>query len=481
MQPVELAVRRRAIPAEFNQPAERNHRGSDAEMLEQRDDNHSPGEARHQAAFDGKQQNHRQQRSQADLRQFPIGEEDLIRFTGKIPEQQARILGSQRLKHLSGLLWRRGKHPVHGAEIFGRDKDHEQAAHNQTAGYERRGSVPVHRHTISVYRARRLQAAFRPDQTVAPPAAAVGTSAFATGCYTFLREVCMRLLAKFNLILVALFGAGSILIGYAARQFLMRDARNQVIQQAELMIESARSTRRYTANDVAPLLEQLPAHRERFLPETIPFYAATVTFDYLRKTYPAYTYKEAALNPTNLRDRAVDWEADLIDYFRNHKNSTELVGERDTPTGRMLYIAHPIATEQACLQCHSEPSQAPAAILRTYGSANGFGWGANETVAAQIVSVPMSVPIQIANNAFRTLVIYLIAGFLITIAALDAAMVFIVIRPVRQLSAMADRISTGDMSLPELPVHGRDEIAALTASFNRMFVSLQKAFRMLNG
>jgi protein-histidine pros-kinase len=60
-------------------------------------------------------------------------------------------------------------------------------------------------------------------------------------------------------------------------------------------------------------------------------------------------------------------------------------------------------------------------------------------------------------------------------------MVFLVIRPVRQLSGMADRISTGDMSLPEIPVHGRDEIAGLTASFNRMFVSLQKAFRLLDG
>ena len=69
----------------------------------------------------------------------------------------------------------------------------------------------------------------------------------------------------------------------------------------------------------------------------------------------------------------------------------------------------------------------------------------------------------------------------ISLAAIDAAMLYLVIRPVRKLSEMADRISTGDMSLPELPVHGRDEIAGLTASFNRMFVSLQKAFRLLNG
>jgi HAMP domain-containing protein len=291
----------------------------------------------------------------------------------------------------------------------------------------------------------------------------------------------MKLLAKFNLILMALFGAGSILIAYTAYQFLMRNARSQVIQQAELMIESARSTRQYTANELAPLLETLPAHATRFLPETIPFYAATVTFEYLRKRYPDYSYKEAALNPTNLRDRAVEWEADLINYFRNHGNANELVGERDTPTGRMLYIAYPIAADRPCLQCHSLPAEAPPAIVRTYGSTNGFGWNANETVAAQIVSVPMAVPVRIAGDAFRTLVIYLAAGFVISVATIDAAMLFLVIRPVRKLSDMADRVSTGDMSVPELPVHGRDEIAGLTASFNRMFVSLQKAFRLLNG
>lgn len=291
----------------------------------------------------------------------------------------------------------------------------------------------------------------------------------------------MKLLAKFNLILLVLFGAGSVLTAFAARQFLMRNARSQVIQQAELMAESARSTRLYTSNELAPLLETLPEHKTRFLPETIPFYAATVTFDYLRKKYPDYSYKEAALNPSNLRDRAVDWEADLINYFRNHQGEKELVGERETPTGRVLYIARPIIADQACMECHSQPSEAPPAIVQTYGSVNGFGWKPNETVAAQIISVPMAVPIQIANAAFRTLIIYMIVGFFISASAIDAAMILLVIRPVRKLSEMADRISTGDMSLPELPVHGSDEISGLTASFNRMFVSLQKAFRLLNG
>ena len=291
----------------------------------------------------------------------------------------------------------------------------------------------------------------------------------------------MKLLAKFNLMLVAFFGAGSILIAFAAYQFLMRNARAQVVQQAELMIESARSTRQYTSDELAPVLEPLTEHDERFLPQSIPFYAATVTFSYLRKQYPEYAYKEAALNPTNLRDRAVEWEADLIGYFRNNADKKELVGERETPAGRVLYIARPITTEQACMECHRRASEAPPGLVKTYGSVNGFGWHANETVAAQIVSVPMAVPIEIARAAFRTLVIYLVVVCVILLAAIDAAVIFLVIRPVRKLSEMADRISTGDMTLTELPLQGSDEIAGLTASFNRMFVSLQKAFRLLNG
>lgn len=291
----------------------------------------------------------------------------------------------------------------------------------------------------------------------------------------------MKLLAKFNLILILLFGAGSVIIGLVAYTFLMRNARNQVVQQAELMIESARATRQYTADDLAPLLETVPDHATRFLPETIPFYAATVTFDHLRKKYPDYSYKEAALNPSNPRDRAVEWEADIIEYFRNNVGATELTGERDTPAGRMLYIAHPIATEPGCLPCHSDPQQAPPTILRKYGSVNGFGWKTNEVIAAQIVFVPMAVPVRIAGQAFRTLLIYLVLGLAAAVAMIDTALLFLVIRPVRKLSGMANQISNGDMSLPELPVHGTDEIAGATASFNRMLISLQKAFKMLNG
>ena len=71
----------------------------------------------------------------------------------------------------------------------------------------------------------------------------------------------------------------------------------------------------------------------------MPAYSANEYFNQLRKTFPDYSYKEATLNPTNPLNRATDWEADIIRYFRQTPTQTEEVGERDTPNGRVLYIA----------------------------------------------------------------------------------------------------------------------------------------------
>ena len=289
----------------------------------------------------------------------------------------------------------------------------------------------------------------------------------------------MNLLTKFNLILVLLFGTGLFLVSTFAKDFLIDNARQQVLQQAELMVESAQSTRAYTVEELKPLLDKLPEQQD-FIRETVPAYAATETFNRLRKDFPEYVYKEATLNPTNPRDRAIDWEADVINYFRNNPGKTEFMGERDTPTGRSLYLAHPLAAKHACLVCHSVPEAAPASMIRTYGTGNGFGWGENEIVAAQIVSVPMSLPLGIADKAYHRLLIYLVAVFFATLAAVDLLLVFIVIRPVQKLANNADRLSKGDMETPQLEVHGKDEISALTASFNRMDVSLRKALSMIS-
>jgi protein-histidine pros-kinase len=118
-------------------------------------------------------------------------------------------------------------------------------------------------------------------------------------------------------------------------------------------------------------------------------------------------------------------------------------------------------------------------MIRHYGANNGFGWQPNEVVGAQIVSVPMAVPLRMAEQGFRSLVVDLAAVFLATLILLDVVLLFTVVRPLRKLSVMADEISVGKLDMPELPVTGKDEIAVLAGSFNRMRRSLERAMKML--
>ena len=289
----------------------------------------------------------------------------------------------------------------------------------------------------------------------------------------------MKLLLKFDLILIALAALGLVVVAFVAHNFLMQNARAQVLQQAELMMESATSVRRYTSDELKPLLTGNPLYEKDFLPQIVPAYGATTTFAKLRTRYPEYTYREPALNPTNPQDRAADWETDVIERFRNHPGESELVAERPTPTGTALYLAHPITAKPSCLECHSVPAAAPASMIRKYGPDHGFGWQPNEIVAAQIVSVPTAVPVDIASKAFHSLMLSLTLTFAALILATNLILLLLIIRPVRRLAHVANQVSTGQLEGAELPVRGKDEVAELTASFNRLFTSLAKAMRLL--
>src|SRR5487761_2651592 len=289
----------------------------------------------------------------------------------------------------------------------------------------------------------------------------------------------MKLLAKFTLVFVIVFGAGLALAGWASRDFLRQNAEEQVQQQARLMMQNMLSARTYTTKQIKPLLLAVQSRDRSFLPQTVPAYAATESFLYLRAASPDYAYKEATLNPTNLRDRAVDWEADLVNAFRNDPNLKTYNGEREAATGPALYFAQPLRAGAACLHCHSTPDVAPPAMIARYGSANGFGWKENEVIGAQVVSLPLSVPLAIARNEFRTVLIYLGIIFLASLAVLNLALYFTIAKPAARLSDMANRISLGDLEVPELPVKGGDEIADLAEAFNRMRRSLVTAMKMI--
>lgn len=288
----------------------------------------------------------------------------------------------------------------------------------------------------------------------------------------------MKLLVKFNLVFILVFVLGLAATGYISRDLLQRNAQQEVLDHARLLMEKALAVRSYTSGQIAPLLDTQMKYT--FLPQSVPAYSATEVLGTLQKKYPDYHYKEATLNPTNPRDRAVEWEVDIVNQFRNSQETKEFVGERDTPAGRSLYIARPIRiSDPACLRCHSTVEAAPKPMIDKYGPANGFGWNLNEVIGAQVISVPMAVPLQRADRVFGVFMASLTAVFVVIGLALNLMLWKLVIQPVSRLSKIADSVSLGDMSAPEFATGSRDEIGTLAESFSRMRKSLVQALKML--
>jgi Protein of unknown function (DUF3365)/TIR domain len=278
------------------------------------------------------------------------------------------------------------------------------------------------------------------------------------------------LLIKFNLAFVPILIAGVSAAAFVIARQLGDNAEREVLQNAKLMLEMTRASRTYTNQQITPLLERQqkeidkstqtvrkvletagkvaeagkrqallnvlsqvginsestkPPERE-FHPQSIPFFAATEAFNYFRKAHPDYAYKEAALNPTNPRDRTVDWEADVVSAFRKDPAKTEFIGSRQTPSGLSLFVSAPIKVDdKSCLECHSVPDQAPPEMIKLYGTANGFGWKEGDIVGAQIVSVPATVSEQIADTAFRSILVWLIGIAAVIFLLVNLALFFL--------------------------------------------------------
>ena len=283
---------------------------------------------------------------------------------------------------------------------------------------------------------------------------------------------------KFNLAILAAFAVGFLIAAVGLRGTFIDSAREQVLQNARIMITTANAIRKYTAQDIGRLL---PMERDgKFVAETVPAYAAQKNFKDVQAEFAGYSYREPTLNPTNLSNRAQTWEADIIQLFRNDATKPELIVERDTPTGPTLNLARPIAIrDAACLQCHSTPSAAPAALTKTYGTVNGFGWKLNETIGAQLLSLPMALPLQAAHDAYVKFLLILVAIFVVVLGVLNALLHYLVLAPVARVTAMADAVSLGNEDVEQYVKPGSDEISSLSISFNRMRESLKHAMEMI--
>lgn len=287
----------------------------------------------------------------------------------------------------------------------------------------------------------------------------------------------LKLGQKFTLLLSLIFFSGIAVSGLALSNILNNSVQHQITSEALMLMSTMNAVRTYTNTEVRPeLVDRL---KTEFLPETVPAFSAKTVFANLRKNkdLESYFYKEATLNPTNLEDKADEFESEVVKRFRQNKSLTEVNGFRSVEGNHLFYIARPITiTNPSCLECHSTPDVAPQSMIQKYGSKNGFGWQLNETIGAQMISIPVSQVLQRTRQSFVMIMGLVAVVFAIAILMVNLWLKQYVVRPINRIARVAEAVSTGDLEA-EFEKTSNDEVGHLVEAFTRLKLSLALAMQ----
>ncbi|NEQ45202.1 MAG: DUF3365 domain-containing protein [Leptolyngbya sp. SIOISBB] len=295
----------------------------------------------------------------------------------------------------------------------------------------------------------------------------------------------LKLAPKFTLILLLIFIVGSALGGLGLSRALQYQAESKVSAEGVMLMESMRAVRRYTSQEVLPILQRYQNATE-FWPEVVPAYSARRTFELLSETHEPsqdfeYRYKEAVLNPTNPNDLVDDFELALVQTFLEDADVSRQSGYRQMPErGLFFYSALPISIQDAsCLECHSTPDVAPPAMLEQYGREGGFDWQLDEILGTQIVYIPAEEVFNDARQAFSGVMGLFILIFAIALFCLNALLKPLVVQPVQGLAKLSEKLATDDIKTVEeldtaesrklaTVVNRQDELGQLGRVFQKM-------------
>jgi HAMP domain-containing protein len=245
------------------------------------------------------------------------------------------------------------------------------------------------------------------------------------------------------------------------------------------MVDAAR---RYSLEHVTPLLKPKLDTEIRFVPEVVPSFAAKTMFDQFRKldTYKDYAYKDAMLDPTNLKDKADAFETQIIESFRSQPNLKEASGFLPGFENKLFYITRPLAIKnQACLQCHSTPDRAPKSQIRDYGSDHGFGWKLNEVLGAKFIYIPATKVFATGDRIFAIVMGIVLGVFALVLIMINILLKTTVIQRIKNIARTAQKVSLGDMEA-DFRETSNDEIGVLALAFDRMKTSFGLAMKFLN-
>lgn len=285
-----------------------------------------------------------------------------------------------------------------------------------------------------------------------------------------MRSIKSRLLIYVGLI-VFLF---STVLFYRTYRQISAYVENSINQQLALGLNFDLAIREYTAEKIRPLMFNLLEEGE-FKPETMSTsYVARNIFNKVRTKFPDYIIKFSAENPRNPVNLAGPEELNMIAYFNKNPQEKVWTGEINISNKRYFAKFSAMRMEQACLRCHGKPADAPAELLKIYGSKASFNLPMGEVVGLDTIAIPKDKVTQIFFNEALSNFVLLGGGLCLLCISLAFIFKFIITDRLSKITEhfMQAEEQDGTVEIKPIEIGGRDEITTLTNNFNKLAVRL---------
>ncbi len=286
---------------------------------------------------------------------------------------------------------------------------------------------------------------------------------------------------KFNLFSGVLFVLFSSFIMYRSYSITKKHVMEQAINQVRMAISFELAIRRYVGETLRPIIEGYVGEDE-FIPEAMStsFVARTI-FKEVKRSFPDYIIKFSSDNPRNPLNKAGPQELRIIRYFNKNPELDIWRGEITINGKRYLAEMVPRRMQKRCLMCHGDPSDAPAQLIKRYGTEGGFYRRVGEVIALDMVAIPVArinamLFSEIKRNIF-TLLLSLLALFL----GIYLISRFVITNRLKRISNHFSE-SLGEENIIEIPKieeNGNDEIGLLAENFNRLIARLNELYQSL--
>jgi len=259
--------------------------------------------------------------------------------------------------------------------------------------------------------------------------------------------------------------------------------KTQVMAQANkeltLLVDMVKSVRNVVREDTRPYFTPKGEFFPVVVSSTVMAKTVAEKFARVRPEYYIKIFSDNPLNPEDLPDQL---ETELLERFRQNKQLKSIVETGIIRGQQYLLSSAPATVKKGCLLCHGDPTRAPLAISKKYGTESGYGWKVGHVIGGSAVGVPLENinAIAVKRTLYALLALALIFGILYLY--INTIVRRSIIVPIREIADKAKKISHGDLG-DALTTDRDDEIGELSNSFEMMrrsFISLVRRIKANN-